>query len=1035
MPLQPMRRTLGALLFLLCCAAAASPASAQQRTYRLAGTVVDGQSQRPLGNVQVVLDGTQQGSITDEAGRYLLRAQVSPGTYTLRFVLIGRADATQDIVLAGDTIVQVPEVRLRESALQLEEIVVTGTGVVAERRALGNTVSTVRGDEINNAPAATAIDRALQGKVAGAVITQNNGQPGGGVSVRLRGTSSILGGAEPLIVLDGVIVENNSGALVGIGANASYGGAAMGNRLADIPPSDIERIEILKGAAAAALYGSRANNGVIQIFTKRGQQGSPVITLSSENTWSEVTKRYDLLDSPLAGPGDVTFGPATAMGEPIERFLYQDELFQTGFGTNNQVTLSGGTEGTAYYLSGSWTDNEGTVRGSAFERVGARARLTQRINNWLEVGASGSFLQTESNFVPEGEQTQGVLTTLIFTPSSYNPYFNEVTGRYPYSPIIGTNPFDVIENWRAESDVNRFLGNLEANVTPLSNVRLTFLFGMDDSREEFVYLQPPFSTSAGFAGSLQNPIRSIRRYNTDMTASHDIDLTTSVGLTSTAGFRHTFDRTNVVRAAATGLNPGQGTIGDGGAVGSASQSISEIATLGGFLQERVSFGDRLYVTGGLNIEASSAFGEEERWQLFPRVSGSYVLSEEPFFQNSGVSNLLSSVRLRAAYGQTGGQPPGAYFRFANYGNTAHAGRPGYVPSSLAGNPDLKPERQREYEGGFELGLFEDRIGVEFSYYDQRTNDLVLSVPLPLSSGFTSQYQNIGEVSNKGVELSVAATVLQRDNFRWNSRLIYSQNRNRVEDLGAAADSVNFAYLNYVVEGEPIGVFLGAYYPRDANGNILYFPRVGTSNTPIYDPTLCGTSLNDGCLPTRARDANGNILRKKLGDPNPDFTMSLSNEFTFGENLGLSFLLDGRFGNDVANFSRRIMDYFGASDAIEGEISGELPVLRNSSGGVVRSYHFLNLERHLLYEEFVEDGSFVKLREIALRYGLPSRWAGALGASRGSVTLSARNLYTWTDYKGLDPEINLFSANTVARGVDFSTSPIPRTFAVGFNFTF
>src|SRR5690606_34613799 len=191
------------------------------------------------------------------------------------------------------------------------------TGVVAERRALGNTVSTVRGDEINNAPAATSIDRALQGKIAGAVISQNNGQPGGGVSVRLRGTSSILGGAEPLIVIDGVIVENNSGALVGLGANAPYSGAALGNRLADIPASDIESIEILKGAAAAALYGSRANNGVIQIFTRRGNQGEPTINVRSENTWSEIPGDYDILTSPLAGPGDVVYGPATEVGQPI----------------------------------------------------------------------------------------------------------------------------------------------------------------------------------------------------------------------------------------------------------------------------------------------------------------------------------------------------------------------------------------------------------------------------------------------------------------------------------------------------------------------------------------------------------------------------------------------------------------------------------------------------------------------------------------------------------------------------------------------
>ncbi|HEU5208023.1 MAG TPA: TonB-dependent receptor [Longimicrobiales bacterium] len=1033
----PRRLLLGVALSGLCLLGTWSQAWAQE-PYQIQGTVVNEGTAEPLPSVQVLLQGTSIGTLTDAAGRYSLEAAVRPGTYTLRFILIGHADATRQVELGDERTIQVPEVGMRESAVQLDEIVVTGTGVQAERRAVGNTVASISGDEVNEAPAATSIDRALQGKIAGAVITQNNGQPGGGVSIRLRGTSSILGGAEPLIVIDGVIVENNSSALVGLGANASYGGAAMGNRLADIPPSDIERIVVLKGAAAAALYGSRANNGVIQIFTRRGRTGEPVITLSSENTWSSVPERYDLLESPLAGPGDVIFGPADDIGEPVTRYLYQDQLFRTGFGTNNQVALSGGTEGTQYYLSGSWMENSGAIRGTDFGRVGARARLTQRINNWLEVGASANFLQTESNFVPEGEQTQGVTTTLIFTPTTFNPFFDENLGRYPYSPIISTNPFDVIENWKAEGDVNRFLGNIEANVTPLSNLRFTMLFGLDDSREEFVYLQPPFSLGASYAGSLQNPIRSIRRYNTDITASHDADLTESVSLTSTAGFRHTFDRTNTVRAAALGLNPGQGTIGGGGATPSASQSIAEITTLGGFLQERVSIGDRLYLTGGLNIEASSAFGEDERWQMFPRVSGSYVLSDEPFFQESSLGNLFSTLRLRAAYGQTGGQPPGAYFRFSNYGNIAHADRVGFVPSTLAGNPDLKPERQREWEGGFEMGLFEDRLGLEFTYYDQVTNDLVLSVPLPYSSGFTSQYQNIGEVSNKGVELTLNALAIESDNFSWSSRVIYSHNRNKVVDLGAATDSVNYAYLNYVVEGEPIGVFYGAYYPRDEQGNIIYFPRVGTSNTPIYDASICGTELNVelGCLPTRARDESGRVLTKKLGDPNPDFTLSWGNDFQFGNNVELSVLLDGRFGNDVANFSRRISDYFGVSSAIEGEISGELPVLRNpTTGAVVRTYHFLNLERHLLYEEFVEDASYVKLREIALRYNVPQSWANRIGASAATITLAGRNLHTWTDYKGIDPEINLFSANTVARGVDFATSPIPRTFAAGFTLTF
>lgn len=985
----------------------------EDRNYTIQGTVMaDAAAQRPLAGAQVSIQGTTFGTLSDQDGRFQLRADLPPGDYDLQVSFIGRRAASIPLTLGTQTTITLDPIVLEESAVQLEEIVVSGTGVESERRALGNTIATVSGEQVNEAPGATSIDRALQGKVAGALISQNNGQPGGGVSIRLRGTSSILGGAEPLIVIDGVILENNSGALVGLGANASYSGAAMGNRLADIPPSDIERIEVLKGAAAAALYGSRANNGVIQIFTKRGVQGEPTITVRSENSWSQITDRYDLLDHPLAGPGDVTFGPASEVGEEIERFLYQDELFQTGFGTTNQLAISGGSDVTGYYLSGNWTENEGAIRGTDFGRIGARARLTQTVTDWLDLGAGANYLQTESNFVPEGEQVQGVLTTLIFTPSSFDPYFDPNTGQYPYSPIIGTNPFDVIDNWAAVSDVNRFVGNLEANIRPTQNLRFTYLFGIDDSREEFTYLQPPLSTP-GFAGSIQNPIRSIRRYNSDFTANHTADLTASLGLTSTAGARYTFDRTNTVRAAASGLNPGQTTIGGGGATPSASQGITEISTLGGFIQERLSFADRLFLTGGLNVEGSSAFGEDERWQLFPRVSGSYVLSQEPAFQASAVGDFISSARLRLAYGETGGQPPGAYFRFQNYFNTAHAGRPGFVPSTLAGNPNLKPERQQEWEGGFELGVLADRLAVEFTYYDQTTNDLVLSVPISYSSGFTSQFQNIGEVSNKGVEITLNTVNFDRSGFGWNSRVLYASNRNRVEDLGAAADSVNHAYLNYVIEGEPIGVFAGAYYPRDASGDIILseagIPR-RARGCPPEGCTVPGDSI---------------VLRKILGDPNPDFTLSLANDFRFGENVELSLLLDGRFGNDVANFSRRIMDYFGASSSTEEEITGEVPV----------GFYFLNLERHLLYEEFVEDGSFVKLREVALRVGLPNTWASFVGARGGAITLSGRNLYTWTDYTGLDPEINLFSANTVARGVDFSTSPIPRTFALGFNFTF
>lgn len=1007
---SPLRRLTGALLLLLAGLIVAVPdVGAQDAPYTIRGTVVDAATQQPLPNVNVLLRGsgltTTLRTVTNASGQYSLAASVQPGTYTVQYSLLGREVQTRQVTLGADRAVQVGPVQLAPAALELDQLVVTASGVTTERRELGNTVATISSEAVTESPAATSIDQALQGKIAGALISQNSGQPGGGVSIRLRGTSSILGGAEPLIVVDGVLVENNSEALIGLGANAGRGGAAATNRLSDINPNDVERVEVLKGAAAAALYGSQANNGVIQIFTKRGRQGEPRITFQTEAVARTTPQRYQLNTSPFATRGDVLFArTAKAVGDPVERFDIQDDIFRTGYGTQNNLSISGGSVGTSYYLSGSWVDEQGIIRAADYDKVSARVKLTQRLSDWLEVTGNANYIRTNTNYVPEGEQTQGVITNLIFTPSSYNPAFDPVTGRYPYSPILGANPLDVLENFRAEANVDRFIGSFQATVTPFSDLSVTYLFGLDESREENIQYQPPFSLSRTYTGLITNPVRSIRRFNNDITASHTATLSSNLELTSTAGFRQTFSRNDVVRAAAIGLNPGQTTIGGGGATPSASQGITEFATLGGFLQERVGFGDRLFVTAGLNVEGSSAFGEDERWQLFPRAGVSYSVSEEPFWNTSMLGNVLSTFRVRASYGETGGQPPGAYTRFDNYGNNAYAGLPGLVPGSVAGNPALKPERQREWEGGFEAGFLRDRASLEFTYYTQRTTDLVLGVPLPLSSGYTTQFQNIGEVSNRGVEVTLTTANVQRNNFGWNSRLTFAANRNRVEDLGGTADSLNYGYLNYVIEGQPVGVFFGAVYPRDAQGNIV---------------------LSDAGIPRRLRDENGQVVRRILGDPTPDFTAALSNDVTIGDRTSLSFLLDGRFGNEVANFSRRISEYFGAGAANAREATGEVPA----------NFYTLNLERHLLYEEFVEDGSFVKLREIALRYRFDQPWARRLGTDDITLNLAGRNLYTWTNYSGIDPEINLFSANTVARGVEFGTTPIPRTFVLGLTFNF
>jgi TonB-linked SusC/RagA family outer membrane protein len=992
-----------------------------QQAYTIRGRVVEAVSLQPIPSASVILVGTQIGVATDNEGQFVLRGTVAPGTHQLQVTHLGHARVVRAISLGTSSTVDVGPIPMQTNAIQLNEVVVTGTGAPTERRKVGSTITSVPGEEINNSAAAQSVDKALQGKVIGAVISQNNGQPGGGVSIRLRGTGSILGGAEPLIVVDGVIVENNSDALVSLGANASRGGAALTNSLSDIAPGDIDHVEVVKGAAAAALYGSRANNGVIQIFTKRGSVGAPRIDFRTEYTTGKTPKEYALNTSPNAGRGDVLYGGASAFGAPVTRYLYQDQIFQRSNGATNQLSVSGGSNATKYYASGLWQTQTGIVRGSDMNNVNVRSSLTQTISDKLSFTVNGSYIQRKTDFMPEGEQTQGVITTLIFTPTTFNPAYNPTIGRYPYSPILGTNPLDVIANWKARDDVNRFIGGFSTNWNPIPSLTVNYLFGLDRDNESFYYYQPPLSTAASFTGSVQNPTRDITRFNNDLTVTHEYDLTGSLHATTTVGGRQTSDHSDEVRAAALGLSPGQTTVGSGGATPSSSQGIIDVRTLGGFVQERLGFAERLFITGGLNYEASSAFGADQRWQLFPRLGASWSVNQEPFWENSFLSRALSTLRLRAAYGETGGQPPSAYSIFDNYAVGSRAGKPALIPGSAAGNPELKPERQREYEGGFDAALPNNRASLEFTVYNKHSTDLVLPVPLPLSSGYSSQLQNVGALTNKGIEIGLSALLANTSWFQWNSRLNYAANKSRVDKLVTANDTLIFGYLNAVAVGQPVGEFYGAYYPRDAQGNIVYAGRYASDCSIIP-----GTA---GVIPSRARGANCNSIPKKfLGSPDPKYTLSWSNDFNLGSHTQVSFLLDGRFGNKVANFSRRISEYFGAgaSNANEQCVT---------ASGTVYCQETLNSERHVLYEEFIEDGSFVKLREAAIRYTLDPSLVRRFGAQSATLSLSGRNLYTWTDYTGIDPEVNLFSANTVARGVEFGTSPIPRMVSIGLNLNF
>lgn len=965
------RRSFFQLAGLLGALLSSAPLAAQQ-SYTVTGRVVDAGSGAAIQGAQVSLRGTGSGSTTNNTGLYSFTVSSAPGQYTLEVAFIGRETVTRAITLADESTVRVPDIELRERALELDAVIVTGTAAPTARRAIGNAVSTVGTRELESTPA-TTIDQALQGRIPGAVITSNTGTPGGGVSVRLRGTSSITGGAEPLYIIDGVIIDNNGDQQLNLGyrSNAS-------NRLADLDPNDIERIEVLKGAAAAALYGSRANNGVVQIFTKRGRIGEPQITVSSRFGRSELERRIDF-----------ALTPVNLDGTPATRYDHQDVIFRDGSQMEHHVAVSGGGGETRYYLSGGYVEDNGIMIGATHNKLNARMNVDQGFGNF-QLSAGANYIRTSNDLVINGEQGEGgLLTAIVFTPTTTDlTARNPETGQLVNPANVFPNPLEVTELWDMGQNVNRFIGSLQGRWAPLTNLNFEYRLGYDNYQMETSQFIPRGLSSAPTGRAV-----SFNRYSTllnnDLLGSIQWSVGDRIAATTSGGMNHTYLWAQNLNASSTDLPPVSELVR--GAIQSVSQGRVETTTLGFFGQQQLSFADRIFLTGALRMDASSTFGPEERWQMYPKISGSWVLSDEPFLEGLR-GDWLNQLRLRAALGYAGNQPPlgSAYSRFSRYGTTINIDRIGLVPLAESGNPELKPERQREVEVGFDVSTFNDRAALSFTYYDQYTKDLLLSRPFSPSTGVGSVLDNVGELSNKGIELQLNTVNFQGERFGWNSTVIYSRNKNRVEKL--EGDPYFVGYGNRVEEGQPIGMLYMTGARRDENGRVL--------------------ADDLGPIPTATR-----VI---VGNPWPSWTGSLSNELTFG-NWSASALLDGQFGHELWNQTRRIQDIFGAGPLYDQLLRGEITAAERT--------------RHqAVWENYIEDASFVKLRQIALRYSTSADWLQRFGASNAQIELLGRNLVTWTDYSGYDPEINMFGLNTVERGVDFAVYPNARVYTLGVRLT-
>ncbi len=995
---QPHNAFWHSLLMLFITLFSAGSLYAQNTSYVIKGVVTEDRTNQPIPGASVKISNKVIETSTNTNGNFEIKASLPAGKYELTFNYLGYTQKTSTVELGKQATVTV-NVSLTEDLVRLNEIIVTGTSVATSRKTLGNAISTVGAKDFANSNA-NSIDQALSGKLSGAQITQNSGNPAGGVSVRLRGTSTVVGAADPLYIIDGVIINNSSTELLDLGGYAQ-------NRLVDINPADIESMEIIKGAAAAAIYGSRASNGVVQIFTKKGKEGKPAYSFSTTLKISDVRKTLEVNKYPFR------FNNTTASDlskTPVQRYDYQDDIFRSARGTENNLSVSGGSNGTQYFVSANYLFNQGIIDQSDFSRVGARARVDQRLNAWLKISAGMNYVLSSSHEIPNGglNEAYGALTGFIFSNNFINPAANPSTGIYPStSPtaVQRTNPLEAINRFQFQQRTSRFIGNFQATATPVKGLSINYILGYDNSTQIGTGYIPVGNTTPSFnTGFSRRADKTSFLLNNDLNVSYKTQLTD--WLESTTGVGGTVQTEKIYQ---TGITATQlGLIGQttNNGVAIPSEFRSEINVMGAFVQQTFGIKEKIYLTGAARYDVSSVFGIANRGQFYPKVSASYILSNEKFW-STNLSNVISSLKLRASYGQAGNLTAiGAYDRYSSYIPVNSAGLPSVYSPTLLGNAGIKPERQEEIEIGTDISFFKGRLGVELSYYKKDVKDLLLLANLTPSTGYSSQYINVGTMTNKGFEMMVRGVPVLTNKVKWDVIATYSKNKNTVSNIpgGILTFAGGFGQVA-AVNGSPLGAFYATYFARNTDGSLL-LNAAGLPQTEKVGRT--------------AGQPSGATLKKVIGDPNPDWIGSLINEVAVGR-FSFRAQLDGSFGGDVFNFTKRVgdRDLYGGLKGYEAELKGEVP--KGNSAAVFS-----------IFENWIEDGSFVKLRELSVSYSFKPKF---LKTGNMRVNLAGRNLFSIDNYSGYDPEVNAAGQSSAVRGFDFVEVPIPRQIIVGLNFNF
>ena len=1059
------RSGVGGLCLALLAGFALTTGASAQTTGSVVGRVTDAASGRPLEAVLVKIDDSPFGVLTNASGGYLI-PQVPAGEYTIRATRVGyRENEATVTVTAGGTAQH--DIPLEHTAIALDELVVTGAGVVTEKRKLGNTIATINTAAVENAPVSD-FSQLIAGREPGVVALPSSGYTGEGARIRIRGSASLTQLNEPIVYVDGIRVDRS--------AVQNFNGQGNPSRLDDIPPESIERIEILKGAAAATLYGTEASNGVIQIFTKRGQAGAPRFTAQVDVTGISVpTNRIlpmaDFAARACSSPGCTGAGDNETLAAtiqqmsnrwggsvqpytPVVRDLVPD-LLTTGIGQAYSGSVSGGSESFQYYVSGRLTNEDGPYDAARnFEAVpgiepetdtNRRASVTSNFtvmpSDKLRIGVTTLFSDMEHHTPDNSNNIYGVFSSALMMQLRRARICTEADGADCINNQYGQPAFATLrENMYQLNFVNsqHFTGTVNAEYTPIDNFRLSGAFGIDFTSDDAVSFRPYRWNVDGFSGSTPDGSRNVnqdrsRELTADLKGSYvfNTDRIENTFLFGAQGFLRT--RESAGGSGRDFPGPGLETLSALGSEGS-YESWLGVTQIGGYLQDQIGWDDWVFVTVGGRWDANSAFGAEFSTAFYPKVS----ISMQPMRAMDMASETLSTFRLRSALGKSGLQP-GAFDKFTTFSSQGSEAGPGVRPANL-GNEALRPEVSTEIEVGTELGFLNDSWSMEATYWTRKGTDVMVARQFPVTGGFTqTQLDNIGQMSANGVELNLRGSLIQQEGLSVNLFANTAYEYQQIDSMGGApplkTGGTYPRYRNYLVEGYAPAAFFGAKLAGSDLAEIplnIVSPVGGECVAPTrqqaleyfsqprdpssFKPLAIGNNgFGDPNGKLASHNCGSGLLDSYLGKPTPDFAGSFGFNIAFAGNFEINSLFEYKLGHQVQDLSgmfRRANGFIGRNTPRSAELYSTM--VNPSSSAEQR------LDAAIAWAQEIEglspmsgmngiyDADWLQWREFSLVYRIPTSFVEGWGLSTATMNLGARNLklFMFGDYPGMDPEGNV-----------------------------